>query len=347
MSIKVVIIGAGGLVGARLSQSLINLSNFHISPTQTLPLAKIVLFDVNAASIPESFKKDSRVEIVIGDLCSKADIEKALAPGNCTKVTTIHLAALLSGNSEDNFDLGMKINLHGTLNVMECVRALKAKLGSPQIYVYTSTDYVAAYNEYNKVHPVSEEAFRLSPVSYGVQKACNELLVCDYTRKGFLDGRVGRLSAVIGRPGFSNSISYPYTGIFTQPLEGKNYDVPLPMQIPYPCSSLNTNIDSFIFMAGKLDGQKLGHNRVIQIAAKSYTLAQIWEATQQVAKEEGVKLGQIKSVSADSGATTIKEINVCPVVDCSKAKDLGFPTDVNLHDIIRDYVRTYIKKSKL
>jgi len=345
--LKVVVIGAGGLVGIRLCQSLLKLTHMNISPTQSLPLTSIVLFDVNEKAIPDSLKTDKRVETVIGDLCSPQDIQKALAPNNCTRVTTIHLAALLSGNSEDNFDLGMKINLYGTLNVIEMVRALKEKLGSPQIYVYSSTDYVSAYNDYNKKHPVNEESFRLSPVSYGVQKACNELLICDYTRKGFIDGRVGRLSAVIGRPGFSNSISYPYTGIFTQPLEGKDYDVPLPMQIPYPCSSLNTNIDSFIYMAGKLDGQKLGHNRVIQLAAKSFTLQQIWDETQKVAKQEGIKIGRVKSVSASSGSTTIKEINVCPNVDCSKAKALGLPVDFELADIIRDYIKIYIKKSKL
>lgn len=142
--------------------------------------------------------------------------------------------------------LADQVNLHGTLNVMERVRALKETLGAPQIYCYVSTDYVACFNDWNKTHPVTEESFRLSPVSYGVQKACNELLISDYTRKGFMDGRVGRLSAVIGRPGFSNSISYPYTGIFTQPLEGKDYDVPLPMDvsaaIPHLCSCLRASI---------------------------------------------------------------------------------------------------------
>jgi len=290
-------------------------------------------------------KKDPRVEIVIGDLCEKETMNRTLDPGDCTRVTTIHLAALLSGDSEDKFDLGMKINLYGTINVMEAVRALGPKLGGPQIYVYTSTDYVAAFNDYNKKHPVTEESFRLSPVSYGVQKACNELLVCDYTRKGFIDGRVGRLSAVIGRPGFSNSISYPYTGIFTQPLEGKDYNVPLPMQIPYPCSSLNNNTHCFVFLAGKVDGFKLGHNRVVQLPAKSYTLDMIWEATQQVAKEENIKLGKISKVAANQGSTTIKEINVCPYVDCSKAKALGLPMNVDLKEIIRDYVLTYIKKT--
>merc|ERR1719174_1740082 len=139
------------------------------------------------------------------------------------------------------------------------MRAVREELGTPQIYVFTSTDYVAAYNDANKITPVSEESFRLSPVSYGVQKACIELLVCDYSRKGFSDGRVARISAVIGRPGWSNSVSYPYTGIFTQPLEkpGEVYGIPLPMDRPYPCSSLNNNVEALFHMAGKVDGDAI------------------------------------------------------------------------------------------
>jgi len=346
MAVKVVVIGAGGLVGARLVQKFNGLTHLNVSPTDVLPLQEIVLFDLNDKGIPDSCKQDTRVKIEVGDLCDKPTIEHALAPGpGITRVTTIHLAALLSGNSEDNFDLGMKINLYGTLNVMECVRGLKEKLGSPQIYVYASTDYVTAYIDQNKKQPCNEESFRLSPVSYGCQKACNEILISDYTRKGFLDGRVARLSAVIGRPGFSNSISYPYTGIWTQTLEGKDYDVPLPMDIPYPISSLTNNTDCFVFVASKVDGSQIGHNRVIQFPAKSFTLQQIWDSAQVVAKEEGIQIGKIRQVAADSGSTTIKEINVCPLVDCSKAQRLGLPMNVDLKDIMRDYVHTYVKKS--
>ena len=106
---------------------------------------------------------------------------------------------------------------------MEALRAVGEQIGEPQICLFTSTDYVAAYNAANREAPVNEESFRLSPVSYGVQKACVELLLCDYSRKGFIDGRVARLSAVLGRPGCSNSISWSHTGIFTQPLEGKDF----------------------------------------------------------------------------------------------------------------------------
>lgn len=350
MSVKVVIIGAGGLVGQRLSSALVAEKTFNVSSTEALPLQKITLFDANPIT-HESFnevKADPRVTCVVGDLCNKEEVTAVLAPDGCTRVSVIHLAAVLSGYAEENFDLGMKVNLYGSLNVMECVRGLCEQLSGPQIFLYCSTDYVCCFNEANRAAPVTEESFRLSPVSYGCQKACVELMICDYSRKGFIDGRVGRLSAVIGRPGWSNSISYPYTGIFTQPLEGKDYDVPLPMDAPYPCSSLNNNCASLLYLASKVDAAALSgvhvQNRVVQIAAKSYTLNDIWAAAQDVAKEKGIKIGSIKQVAAAEGTTSVKEINVCPFVDCSKAEKLGMPMSVDLHDIIRDYVANHIKK---
>jgi nucleoside-diphosphate-sugar epimerase len=320
------------------------MEKINVSPTEELPLTKIALFDLKKPDLEESVALDPRVEVVLGDLCDRETITKLVAPDGCTRVTVMHLAALLSGYSEENFDLGMKVNLFGTINVVECVRSLAEELGGPQIYMYVSTDYVAMFNEYNQTHTVTEESFRLSPVSYGVQKACNELLISDYTRKGFVDGRVVRLSAVIGRPGWSNSISYPYTGIFTQPLEGKDYDVPLPMEIPYPCSALNNNIDGLLFCSTAVDSAAIGHNRVIQIPCKSYTLSQIWEATQKVAEAEGITLGKVKQVAASAGATTVTEINVCPQVSCAKAEALGCPMEVNLEEIIKDYIANHIRK---
>jgi len=345
--LKLVVIGSGGLVGSRMCEKIVAMSEFAINSKDMLPLHRIVLFDVIDSPLPESVKKDPRVEVHIGNLTDRELMDKVLAPGDCTRVTTIQLAALLSGYAEDNFDKGMEVNLHGSLGIMEAVRAVSAKLGSPQIYVFTSTDYVAAYNEANKNTPVSEESFRLSPVSYGVQKACVELLLCDYSRKGFIDGRVARLSAVLGRPGWSNSISWSYTGIFTQTLAGKEFEVPgnLGMNRPYPCSCVRNNVDCLLQLASRVDGEQLGHNRVVQIPAISYTLAQIWKATEEVAAEEGIKVGSIKQGELPKDAT-VKELNVCPHVDIAKARSLNLPVEVDIKEIIRDFINTHMPEAK-
>jgi hypothetical protein len=94
----------------------------------------------------------------------------------------------------------------------------------------------------------------------------------------------------------------------------------------------------------QVDGTKIGHNRVVQMPCASFTLSMIWAACQEVAKEEGVKLGNIKQVAATEGSTTVTEITVCPDVSSAKAEALGFPMDTDLKEIIRDYITTYIKK---
>eukprot|EP00756_Hemistasia_phaeocysticola_P043772 Hpha_TRINITY_DN17342_c0_g1::TRINITY_DN17342_c0_g1_i1::g.137867::m.137867 len=346
MSAKVVVLGAGGLVGIRLCEKLVAMQKFAVSRSEEIPLRRVVLFDMKPpAEMPEWIIKDPRVKIETGDLTDRATLRKVLAPEGCSHVTTIQLAALLSGYAEADFDLGMKVNLQGAIGVMEEVRALGRVLGRPQVYLFCSTDYVAAYNSYNKEHPVTEESFRLSPVSYGVQKACVELLLCDYSRKGFIDGRVARLSAVLGRPGWSNSISWSWTGIFTQPLAGKDMEIPgiLPMDRPYPCSDVRNNVASILHLSGRVEGERdLGHNRVVQLPAKSFTLAQVWEATQQVAKEEGIPLGKVTKGALPKDAT-VKELNVCPRVDCSKALGLGCPNDIDIREIIRDFVNLHIR----
>lgn len=345
-SLKLVVLGAGGLVGFRMCEKIVSQSTFAVNGTKEIPLKCITLFDVNElTSLPATVAADSRVKLMAGDLTDRATLDKLLDPDGCTRVTCIQLAALLSGNAENNFDLGMKVNLQGAIGVMEAMRSVSSKLGSPQIYVFTSTDYVAAYNATNKATPVSEEAFRLSPVSYGVQKACVELLLCDYTRKGFIDGRVGRLSAVLGRPGWSNSISWSFTGIFTNPLGGKDFEVPaaLPMDRTLPCSCVKNNVEGLLMLAGKVDGEKMGHNRVVQVPARSLSLQMIWDACQEVAKEEGVTASLGKLVPGQLAKdATVTELNVCPGVDHSKAVELGLPDNVCIKEIIRDYYNRHV-----
>ena len=206
MSLKLVVLGSNGFVGSRLCLKLSTLKKFYISPTEQVTLGKIILFDVNESKdqyFKDKIASDPRCEFIYGDISDKSTVLKLLDPENrYTRVTVIHLAAVLSGYCEQDFDLGMKVNLYGTLNVLEALRQITKEKsilgGKPQIYFYSSTDYTLCFNDTNRAIPTNEESFRLSPVSYGCQKACVEILVSDYTRKGFIDGRVGRFAAVIG-----------------------------------------------------------------------------------------------------------------------------------------------------
>lgn len=111
MSIKVVIVGAGGLVGARMIDALVSMSHFGTGGSEALPLAKIVLFDMRdiTADLTATQSADSRVRCVAGDLTERATLDSLFDPDGCTRVTVIQLAAVLSGYAESNFELGMKV----------------------------------------------------------------------------------------------------------------------------------------------------------------------------------------------------------------------------------------------
>ena len=150
MPVKVVVLGAGGLVGARLCERLVKMDAMHVTPEQKEPIGKIVLFDLrDPKAVPEETRADPRVEVVLGDLSDKETMTKVVDPEGFTHVTTIHLAAVLSGYAEEDFDLGLKINLFGSINVLECMRALKEKLGKKRVVVFfDNDDYGAGLKKY-------------------------------------------------------------------------------------------------------------------------------------------------------------------------------------------------------
>ena len=118
---------------------------------------------------------------------------------------------------------------------------------------------------------------------------------------------------------------------------------PAPNGQAVPLLVANNTVEALFHMAGKVDGDAIGHNRV-RMPTSSYCLDDIWAAAPVVAKEEGVALGTIKQIPADEGETTVKEIDVCPAVSSDKAEALGCPMDTDIKEIIRDYITTYVKK---
>lgn len=226
-SVKVVVLGASGLLGKTFAQRLADLEKLHVSPEEALPISQVLLFALNVSCFEGSpLLQRPGWAAHEGDLTDCGTLKTLITPSNEAQHVVVFLfAAVLSGTAENNFALGLDVNLRAPLALLEELKAIGERTGRPPTLVYTSSDYVACFNEANRAMPFSEEGFRLSPTSYGVQKACVELLVCDFARRGFVDGRVGRISAMIGRPGFSNSVSSAFSMIFTQPLVGKDYQV--------------------------------------------------------------------------------------------------------------------------
>ncbi|MEL6217990.1 MAG: NAD-dependent epimerase/dehydratase family protein, partial [Pseudomonadota bacterium] len=175
---RVLIIGGGGFLGQKLAEALA--SRGHLCGRE---LSSIVLADLLR---PDPPKGQIPVETIALDITDPVSLRTAISAGFDV---IYHLAAIVSGQAESEFDLGMQVNLTGSINVFEAVRAL----GTCPVVVFTSS--IAVYGG-DIPDPIPDWAMLNPQTSYGAQKAAAELLLTDYSRKGFLDGRGLRLPTI-------------------------------------------------------------------------------------------------------------------------------------------------------
>jgi nucleoside-diphosphate-sugar epimerase len=202
---KIVITGGAGFLGQRLARRLLEQGSLTDAAGERRRISEIVLLDVVAAG---GFS-DSRLREVTGDIADP-DLMRQVVDGNTASI--FHLAAVVSGQAEADFDLGMRINLDASRQLLDVCR----QLGHRPRVVFTSS--VAVYGG-RLPAMVDDETAREPQSSYGVQKAIGELLLCDYHRRGFIDGRVLRLPTISVRPGKPNKAASSFaSGIIREPL---------------------------------------------------------------------------------------------------------------------------------
>ena len=230
---SVVITGAAGFLGARLASALLN--------SGTLGGAEITeLVLVDRGELPADLRADPRVRPVRADL-GGPDVFGGVIDRD-TRVV-FHLAAVVSGQAEADFDLGMQVNLDATLALLEAARAT----GTAPRIVFASS--VAVFG--GPPPPIVTSTTAVQPQSsYGTQKAIGELLVAEYARKGFVDGRVVRLPTISVRPGAPNAAASSFlSGIVREPLAGSPAAVPVPRTTRVWLMSPARVIDALIAVA--------------------------------------------------------------------------------------------------
>jgi D-erythronate 2-dehydrogenase len=204
---RIVITGGAGFLGTRLARAILARNSLTDARGTVRPIRELVLLDV--APAPEF--DDPRVRTIAGDLANPAVVAHALAPDTDT---VFHLAAVVSGQAEAEFDVGMRVNLDATRALLERCR----RLAAPPKFVFASS--LAVFGG-PLPDPVPDDAPLTPQASYGTQKAIGEYLVYDMTRKGFLDGRSLRLPTVTVRPGKPNKAASSFaSGIIREPLSG-------------------------------------------------------------------------------------------------------------------------------
>jgi len=313
----VLIVGAAGMIGRKLTERLLQ--------DRTLrgqPIKKLTLQDVVAPEEPRN--KPFEIETRAGDLSVPGEAG-ALVADNPDVI--FHLAAIVSGEAEADFEKGYRINFDGTRFLFDAIRARKYM---PRV-VFTSS--IAVYGA--PFNGAVKDDFQLTPLtSYGTQKAIGELLLADYTRRGIFDGIGLRLPTICVRPGKPNkAASGFYSSIIREPLSGQEAILPVPDTIRHGHASPRSAV-GFLIHAANIDGTKVGPRRNLAMPSVSVTVAEQIEALKRVAGEKVAARIKRKPDPVIAAIVT----DWAEEVEAKRARELGFAVEKSFDDIIRVHI---------
>ena len=313
----ILITGAAGMIGRKLSARLVKDTQLNGKK-----IDRLTLIDVVAPEKPASFA--GTAELSASDLSSPGAAAKAIA-GKPDVI--FHLAGVVSGEAETDFDKGYRVNLDGTRALLEEIRAAGYK---PKV-VFTSSIAV-----YGAPFPASiADEFQLTPLtSYGTQKAISELLLADYNRREFLDGVGIRLPTICVRPGKPNkAASGFFSGIIREPLAGQEALLPVSETVRHTHASPRAAVGFLIHAAG-LTRDQLGPRISLAMPGVSCTVGEQIDALRRVA---GDKVAARIRRAPDELVQRIVS-GWAERLDAKRARDLGFKAETSFDDIIRAHI---------
>ncbi len=316
---KVLISGGGGFIGYRLARRLLERGTLAGPDGKQAAISRITLLD--AAFPPDP---DRRLVCVAGDIADAATVEKAL---DADTASVFHLAAVVSGGAEADFDLGYRVNLDGTRLVLERCR----KLARPPRLVFASS--VAAFG--GELPEVLDDSTIPNPqTSYGAQKVIGEYLVTDFTRKGFIDGRSLRLPTIVVRPGKPNLAASSFaSSIFREPLNGVVAGCPVSDATGIWLLSPRKVVEAFIH-AHELDSSAWAVTRVVNLPGITISVKEGVAALRRVAGE-----AVAARVQYQPEARIQAIVKTWPVrFRTPRAAALGFTADPDIETVISDYI---------
>ncbi|RWA56249.1 NAD-dependent epimerase [Cupriavidus sp. UYMSc13B] len=316
---NVLITGGAGFLGLQLARLLLQRGTLNLDG-QPVAIERLTLLDVVA---PQGLD-DARVRVVTGDLSDPAVLRQAI---DIDTGAVFHLAAVVSGQAEADFDLGMRVNLDASRALLETCR----ELGHQPRVLFTSS--VAVYG--GQLPPVVQDDTALSPQSsYGVQKAIGELLLSDYSRRGFVDGRVLRLPTISVRPGKPNAAASSFaSGIIREPLAGVGANCPVAPATPLWLLSPRAAVAALV-NGIELAGERLGNRRVVNLPGLSVTAAGMVDALRRVAGDTVAD-----RVTWEREERVEKIVGTWPAAwNAERALALGFQGDASFDAVIRAYM---------
>lgn len=315
----ILILGAAGMIGRKLTDRLARDGSLA-----GRTIEKVSLFDVVA---PEAAQASFAVETSAGDIGAPGETERLVA-GRPDVI--FHLAAIVSGEAELDFDKGYRVNLDGTRALLESVRRLGG--GYTPRLVFTSS--IAVFGAPFPEAGIHDE-FHLTPLtSYGTQKAIGELLLADYSRRGFVDGVGLRLPTICVRPGKPNkAASGFFSGIIREPLNGQEAVLPVGDDVRHWHASPRAAVE-FLLHAATMDTSPLGQRRSITMPGLAATVGEQIEALRRVA---GDKVAA--RIRREPDPLVIRIVAGWPrSFQARRAEQLGFRAETSFDEIVRVYI---------
>jgi nucleoside-diphosphate-sugar epimerase len=315
----ILITGAAGMIGRKLTERLVidRALGDHL-------IEKLTLLDVVAPARPAGFS--DHVKTRAADLAAPGVAEKAISE---RPEVIFHLAGVVSGEAETDFDKGYRVNLDGTRALLEAIRA--AGDGYKPKVVFTSS--IAVFGA--PFPDAIPDDFHLTPLtSYGTQKAMCELLLADYTRRGILEGVGIRLPSIVVRPGKPNkAASGFFSGIIREPLSGQEALLPVADSVLHWHASPRSAVGFLIHAAG-LTRAALGDRINLTMPGVCCTVGEQIAALRRVAGDKVV--ARIRRVP---DALVERIVAGWPQrFDARRAQALGFTVDATFDDIIRAHI---------
>jgi len=317
--VHVLIVGAAGMIGRKLAARLADDGALGERPLSRLTLADAVAAPAALApAVPAC-------EAVVADLAEPGVAERLVAS---RPDVVFHLAAVVSGEAEADFEKGYRVNLDGNRRLLEAIRALA---GYRPRLVFSSS--IAVFGA--PLPDVVGDGDLLAPLtSYGTQKAIAELLLNDYSRRGCVDGVGIRLPTITVRPGAPNlAASGFFSSIVREPLNGLETRLPVPDTVTHWHASPRAAV-GFLLHAATLDTALLGERRCLTMPGVAVTVAGQIEALRRVAGDAAVRL-----IRREPDEAIARIVAGWPrAFDARRARRLGFRAEADFDEIVRVYV---------
>ncbi|CTQ43083.1 D-erythronate dehydrogenase [Roseibium aggregatum] len=317
----VLVIGAAGMVGRKLVEKLAaqpEVLGFEVS--------RLTLADAVSPTAPAALP--GIAEAVTVDL-SKAGAARTLVASRPDVI--FHLAAIVSGEAEQEFEKGYAVNLDGSRELFEAIRIEGAREPYFPKVIFASS--IAVFGQ-PFPEKIGDEFFTTPLTSYGTQKAITELLLADYSRKGFFDGIGLRLPTICIRPGRPNkAASGFFSNIMREPLAGQEAVLPVDDSVRHWFASPRAAVGFFVH-AARMDAAGIGPRRTVTLPGLSATVGEQIEALRRVAGEKAVRL-----IRREPDEAIARIVEGWPRnFDARRALEFGFQAETSFDDIIRIHI---------